>query len=312
MSNNKFVVNFKGVRGSYPISNKNFLKYGGNTSCIYVNVGNHIIILDAGSGIVNTGKQILEEKIMSQNYDSDNITILLSHLHLDHIQGLPFFPQLHTNKVNINLFAPAKNEAELTEQLNSIIFNTGFPLSTNEIESNFSINAINPKNKDFAILLKENNPTPIITKTSIIKQEGYNEKDVLITVMHSKTHPKNGVLIYKIEYNKRSLVYATDKEGYSNGDKALSIFARGTDLLIHDAQYTNYDYNSISNIKQGFGHSSFDMAITEKNISHAKALAFFHYDPTYDDNKIDEIKKSIINKTDGLIMPFEDMEYIIL
>ncbi len=312
MYKNKFVVYFKGVRGSHPVPDKNFLKYGGNTSCIYVAVNNHRIILDAGSGIINAGKQILEERISSQDKTPLTVNILLSHLHLDHIQGLPFFSLLHFQNTTVNLFGEAKSNEELKTYLSEILFNKSFPLSTDEIKSNFSINAISKKNNEFAIILKNNNPNPIITKLSEMKEEDISSDDVVITTMFSKTHPKDGVTIYKISYNGKSMVYATDKESYSGGDKALSLFARNTDLLIHDSQYTQCDYVSVSNIKQGFGHSGFEMAISEKQNSHAKNLAFFHYDPNYDDNKLDDIKNDIINKTEGLIMAQENMEFVIL
>ena len=312
MYKNKFVVFFKGLRGSYPVPNKNFLAYGGNTACVYAAVNNHHIILDAGSGITNAGKQILEEKILKQDDTPFNITILLSHLHLDHIQGLPFFHPLHFQNSTINLFGPGKNNDELKDHLSAVIFNKSFPLAADEVKSEFNITAINSKNNDFAIILKDNDPKPYITNLSSIKEGDLLPQDVLITAFLSKTHPKEGVIIYKISYNGKSLVYATDKESYIGGDKVLSTFARETDLLIHDSQYTECDYNSISNTKQGFGHSTFEMAIKEKENSHAKNLAFFHYDPTYDDYKLDEIRNDIINKTEGLIMPKEGMEFVIL
>ena len=312
MYKNKFVVYFKGVRGSYPVPEKSFLNYGGNTSCVYIAVNNHRIILDAGSGIVNACKQILEEKITFQDDTPLNLTILLSHIHLDHIQGLPFFAPLHNHKSTINLFAPAKNDETLIKDLEEILFSKAFPLYADEIKSNFKINAINDKNNDYTIILKEGNFNPIITKFSDIKDGDITPQDVVITTLFSKAHPKEGVMIYKISYNGKSIVYSTDKESYSGGDKALSIFARNTDLLIHDSQYTDCDYNSIANLRQGFGHSSFEMAILEKENSHAKNLAFFHYDPNYDDNKLDEIRKSIINKTEGLIMPKENTKFLIL
>ena len=309
---NKFTVYFKGVRGSYPVSDKNSLVYGGNTACVYLNVNNHRIILDAGSGIANAGKQILEERISTQEKTPLTLTILLSHLHLDHIQGLPFLAPLHFAGTSVNIFAHAKSDEELKKDLSEILFEKSFPLSIDEIKSDIKINAVNEKNNDYAIVLKDKEQAPIITKLSELDKFGVTKNDVVITTLFSKTHPKDGVMVYKITYKDKSLVYATDKESYNNGDTMLSNFARGCDLLIHDSQYTDIDYNSIANSKKGFGHSSFEMAVCEKENSHAKNLAFFHYDPNYDDKKLDEIKKEIINKTEGLFMPLENQEFEIL
>ena len=91
------------------------------------------------------------------------------------------------------------------------------------------------------------------------------ENEVLITCYRSYAHPQEGVMIYKITYQGKTLVYATDKESYSGGDKKLANFARNCDLLIHDAQYTTEDYLDSYSPKQGYGHSTFDMAIECKS-----------------------------------------------
>ena len=310
MYKNKFVVYFKGVRGSHPVAQKDYMEYGGNTACIYVNVNNKYIILDAGSGIVNAGNQIREERIMNQDKSPLKILILLSHLHFDHIQGLPFFNYLHNPETDIEIFCGAKSNRELKQNFSDFLFNQSFPLSINELKSKISFNAIKDVNNNFAIILKDGKTKPLITNLEEVEKAG--ENDVVITSMYSKSHPKNGICAYKISYKGKSLVYATDKESYVGGDKALSSFARNCDLLIHDSQYTEIDYNSIANIKQGYGHSSFEMAIKEKENSHAKNLAFFHYDTNYNDKKLDEIKNNIINKTKGLIMPCENQKIEIL
>ena len=93
--------------------------------------------------------------------------------------------------------------------------------------------------------LKDNEQEPIITTIQNLNNMNLTPQDTVITTMFSKTHPKKGVTVYRIDYNNKSVVYATDKESYVGGDKALSNFARNTDLLIHDTQYTDCDYNSI-------------------------------------------------------------------
>ena len=115
-------------------------------------------------------------------------------------------------------------------------------------------------------------------------------EDVIISFYKSYSHPQNGVIIYKISYKDKSVVYATDKEDFIGGDKKLMLFARGADLLIHDAQYTVEDYVSPISSKQGFGHSTYDMAVDIARQAHVSKLAFFHLDPTYNDEKVAAIE----------------------
>ena len=310
MNKDKFVVYFKGVRGSHPVAQKDYMKYGGNTACIYINVNNKRIILDAGSGIINAGNQIREERICAQEKPPIYSIILLSHLHFDHIHGLPFYNYLHHPESKIDLFCRADNNETLKQELSDLLFNKSFPLDIDEIKSDLRLHSFNDTNNNYAIILKDGENEPVIT--SLEEAKNANENDVIITSMYSKTHPQYGVTVYKITYKGKSVVYATDKECYEGGDKALALFARDCDLLIHDSQYTYEDYNSVVFIKQGFGHSTFDMAIKEKENTHAKKLAFFHYDTSYNDEKLDEIKNSIINKTEDVIFPEENQKIEIL
>ncbi len=117
----------------------------------------------------------------------------------------------------------------------------------------------------------------------------------------------------KIEYNSKTLVYATDKESYVGMDKNFIRFAYGCDCLIHDAQYTYYDYINPINPKQGFGHSTYEMAIDTAKLSKAKRLFFFHYDPEYDDNKLESLEKEFKQNTkEGAIEFAKENDEIIL
>ena len=104
------------------------------------------------------------------------------------------------------------------------------------------------------------------------------------------------------------MVYATDKESYLGGDKKLTNFARGCDLLIHDAQYTTEDYASPITPKQGYGHSTFEMAVEAQKQANAKKLVFFHYDPDYDDNKLNIIKEHYKANDEKVILPYEGLQ----
>ena len=107
-SEGKFFVKFRGVRGSFPTPTKNNLEYGGNTACVEINVNNHLIILDAGTGIISLGEDLLLDHISSSENSFDrtpiSTTLLLSHIHQDHIQGFPFFKPAHITSTNLNVF----------------------------------------------------------------------------------------------------------------------------------------------------------------------------------------------------------------
>ena len=100
-----------------------------------------------------------------------------------------------------------------------------------------------------------------------------------------------GVFIYRIEYGGRSMVYATDTEGYIGGDQRLIQFARGADLLVHDAQYTEAEYTSDSASKQGWGHSTWPMAVAVARAAGVKQLALFHHDPLHSDDMLEQLEK---------------------
>ena len=116
-----FSVKFRGVRGSYTVADKRFLEYGGNTSCVEVNVGNHKIILDAGTGIINLGESMIKEYLSSGTNVFDrkpmNVSVFLSHIHQDHIQGFPFFKPAHIKTTNLNVFGCSDDEEQGFEAL---------------------------------------------------------------------------------------------------------------------------------------------------------------------------------------------------
>lgn len=306
----KFNVKFRGVRGSYPICDKNFLEYGGNTSCVEVNVGEHLIVLDAGTGLINVGSDLMKKYIMSGVKASDRkpikATVLLSHIHQDHLQGFTFFKPLHIPTSQINVFGNVNYNESLADELSSLLFGKSFPLDLGDIAGNLNIRDLNESD---GILLKQDSE-PIIKRIETEEDMKTDANDVLITFYRSYAHPQEGVLIYKISYKNKTLVYATDKESYKGGDKKLESFARNCNLLIHDAQYTTEDYMDSFVPKQGYGHSTFDMAVECKKQSNAEKLVFFHYDPNYDDNKLNSIKEQY--KDENVIFAKENLELNLL
>ncbi len=302
-----FKVKFRGVRGSFPVADKSFLQYGGNTSCVEVYVGGHLIILDAGTGIVNVGDELMEKYIASSINPAERnpirATLLISHIHQDHLLGLTFFKPLHIKSTVLEIFGPGSKSSDLAKNLSDLIFGKTFPLDLGDIACKLDIHNIC---EDKCIVLKKDKAPELVP----LNYEP-EEDDVLISYYKSYVHPQDGVMIYKISYKNKSLVYATDKECYLGGDKKFIRFAKNCDLLIHDAQYTTEDYLNPYSPKQGFGHSTFDMATESMKQSGAKNLVFFHYEPGYDDVKLNRIKEHYSSNFKNVQFSYEGMEFII-
>lgn len=305
---NEFKIKFRGVRGSYPIADRNYLEYGGNTSCVEVQVNGHMIILDAGTGLINLGNDLMEKYIASNinphEREPIKATILISHIHQDHIQGFTFFRPLHIPSSILNVYGNVNYNESLSDELAELLFGKSFPLDLGDIAGNLNIHDLN---ENEGIILRPGYP-PIVKRIETPEDTKIEEDDVLITCYKSYAHPQEGVFIYKITYRDKVLVYATDKESYLGGDKKLANFARNCDVLIHDAQYTTEDYLNSFVSKQGYGHSTYDMAIECQNQTDAKKLVFFHFDPGYDDAKLNSIKEQYKPLGDRVILAYEGLE----
>ena len=305
----EFSVKFRGIRGSYPTANQKFLQYGGNTACVEINAGEHLIILDAGTGIISLGDDLTESYITSGLTEEERkpvkATVLLSHIHHDHIQGLTFFRPLHLKSTQINIFGNMPENEDLEKEISDILFGKAFPLDLKDIKGNLNIKTIT----DSDTIILRNGCEPVVAKLSEKITPQYD--DVVIQNYKSYAHPQDGVTIYKISYKGKSVVYATDKESYLGGDKKLTEFARNCNLLIHDAQYTTEDYVNQFSPKQGYGHSTFDAALEVKRQTNAEKLVFFHFEPSYNDEKMNSIKERYAN-CENSIVAYEGLEIDLL
>ena len=306
-----FKVKFRGTRGSYPTPKATHLKYGGNTSCVEVNVRDRLIILDAGTGIIELGESLTREHILSgSNIDERRpikATVILSHIHLDHIQGLPFFSPEFLKTTKLEIYGPDSGKEKLKDTISSLMFDKSFPVSLEEIQGSININSFSQRQ---ALVIKENGEHILSNLTDFNKNDT-EKNDIVITAYKTTAHPKNGCLCIKISYKDKVLVYATDKECYVGSDKKFIEFAYGCDVLIHDAQYTHQDYISPVMPKQGYGHSTFNMAIETAKLAKAKKLYFFHYDPNYDDNILDMLDKDFKNMTVDFNFSKENLEIVL-
>ena len=237
-----------------------------------------------------------------------NAVVLLSHIHQDHIQGFTFFRPLHIRSTVVDVYGNVNYNESLSDELATLLFGKSFPLDLGDIAGNLNIHNISETE---GILLRDNQP-PVIKRIELDTDQEIGADDVLITCYRSYAHPQEGVIIYKITYKGKTLVYATDKESYAGGDKKLVNFARNCDLIIHDAQYTTEDYLDPFVTKQGYGHSTFDMAVECRKQLKAKQLVFFHYDPSYDDEKLNQIKEEYKSIDPDSILAYEGLEIDLL
>ena len=305
----EFKIKFRGVRGSHPVSASNKLKYGGNTSCVELCANGHKIILDAGTGIIELGNDLVKSHISTgtSTFDRQPIdaVILFSHSHMDHIQGLPFFKPTYINSTKLNLFGARTQGKDFQQFVSDSIFKLMFPVSLEEVAADIKINNLKETN---AIILNPDSNEPEIIRFNSEEEIQAPENAVVITCIKSQTHPKEGVNVFKIKCNDKILIYATDKENYIGGDIKLINFSRGADLLIHDAQYTMEDYISHVSPKQGFGHSTPEMAIEVAKHANVSQLVLFHIDPSYDDNFIEKLEEKVKGLFNNSLFAYENLE----
>ena len=251
-------VKFYGTRGSIPVCDPGFQEFGGDTTCIAIHRKKEdtISIFDAGTGIRYLGRDIIE------NFpDQNELIIVFSHFHWDHIQGFPFFEPAYNPDLIISIFAMGKNQrfTNLREIFSMPMQDIYFPVVLEKMGANFNF------------LLIENER---------IKYRNANIQTIL------QNHP-GGSYGYRMEAEGKSIVICTDLEHGDSINEDIVEFAKEADLLVHEAQYTNEELAT----HKGWGHSSFEQAIEVAERANVKRLVMTHHDPDHDDDFLERIEK---------------------
>lgn len=267
-------VKFWGVRGSCATPGADFLRYGGNTPCVEVRAGATTLVLDAGTGIRKLGQHLLSKGKV-------DVTLLLSHVHWDHIQGLPFFAPLYVPGTRIHVVGGA-NPMPLRDCLHRQMSAPNFPVDLRDVGATMTYFELRDRQK--AVL-----------------------GDAEVTAVRAN-HP-DGVYAYRIEHKGRSVVYATDTEHYSCVDKRLLTLCQDADVLIYDTQYLPEEYSGERGMSRiGWGHSTFEAAAALAKAANVRELVLFHHDPDRTDEQVAVIEQRAKHLFASSTAAFEGME----
>jgi phosphoribosyl 1,2-cyclic phosphodiesterase len=254
--------------------------------------GGQLLILDAGTGIIGLGRDLMRQRFQTKKPIVAHL--FLSHAHADHTQGLPFFGPAHEGSSTLYIFGSKILDEDLQEALSRAMLPPTFPVRLDELPSLQVINNIS--HNEVILIGPDSEPricnafrdaaanaacAPISTASKAAQM-------VRVSVLQSFFHPSGHVSVFKIEWNGKSVVYATDTEGAAGGDMRLIRFCQGCDLLIHDAQYTAAEY--LDTPYQGWGHSTPEMGALVAEKAQVKQLVLFHHDPSHDDDQIDAME----------------------
>jgi phosphoribosyl 1,2-cyclic phosphodiesterase len=272
-------IKFWGVRGSTPTPQAENLRYGGNTSCVEVRLGEQIYIFDCGTGFRVLGHE-LEREFADRQFSAH---VFVSHFHWDHIQGMPFFRPLYTSPNSRFTFHSSSQTRSLEQVFAEQMASPYFPISVSHMRG---------AKRDFRSI--ENGCLPM--------GDGIQIKTAWLN------HPQ-GCMGFRVETKEGVLVYATDNEpGDANFDKAVRKLAEGADVLIYDAQYLPEEYEAR---RRGWGHSHWREAVNVVMESGAKELILYHHDPDHTDAIVDKVVKDARNYYPKVRAAAEGMEIVL-
>jgi phosphoribosyl 1,2-cyclic phosphodiesterase len=256
MTTDRFQAKLWGIRGSLPVSGPLFRKFGGNTMCIEVRCGDHVILFDAGSGIVPAGSALKED-------GQTDFTLFFTHCHYDHISGLPFFLPLYSNISTLNVWTGHLAGAMTTkEMIVDYMRKPFFPVGMEYCSAKLGMGEFNAGD----VLT----PYPGVTvRTAMLN------------------HPGNSIG-YRIEWKGRSVALITDTEHEPGAlDANVMHLIENADLFLYDSTFTDEEFEGF----RGFGHSTWQQAVRLAKAAGAKRLGFIHHSKRRTDAELMKIER---------------------
>lgn len=264
-----------GTRGTFPQASKEYLEYGGNTSCISVECEDRLIVFDAGSGLACLGK------FLTESGNCPRIDLFISHVHMDHIMGFYNFQPFFNPGAEIHIYGEEKEGVSVKEQIRRVVDGPYWPVGVNDFPAAVRFHT-----------LEAGKTYPLAEDLAVGTVEG--------------NHP-NGSILYRLELGEKSVVYGLDCEMDEATLERLASFSAGCDLLICDAQYTEEELPA----KTGWGHSSWQWGIRLKEKAGAKTALMTHYSWDYTDEQIKKQEMKAKQEHKGCLFAREGMEILL-
>ena len=261
-------VRFWGVRGSFATPGPLFLRYGGHTTCVELtNDAGQQLLIDLGTGATAFARELMAGAF---GRGRGFLPILLSHTHLDHIQGLPFFTPFFIKGNSIHILGPEPNDMKLSETLQNQLNGHYSPLyGLENLTAGVTVDAARPG--------------------SSLPVEGFEVSCDFLQ------HGSMQVLGFRISADRQTVAFLSDVEYPETApSKAALELARGADLLIHDAMFSDFEYQS----RRGWGHSPVSAALAVAEVAGAGKLALFHHSPDATDAEIDALTEEARVRTE--------------
>lgn len=271
-------IKFWGVRGSIPTPGPSTVRFGGNTPCVEVRCGGRLLIFDGGSGLRLLGKSLRGE-------DPIEGSIFFSHLHWDHIQGIPFFEPAFQKDNCFHIYGPKRFHLSLERVLSGQMEFPHFPVSLDQLGAKLFFNELHDG--------------------SSLDLEGVAVKAALVN------HP-GGSLSYRVEYRSRVLVYASDAEYHGSLDDKFVRHVQGANCLIFDTTYTDDEYSGKrGKSHKGWGHSTWQDGVRIAKAASVGRLVLYHHEPNHDDDFIEAVEAMAKKEFPGAIAAREGLELIV-
>lgn len=266
-----------GVRGSIPIPGPATIRYGGNTTCVEVRAEGEIIVLDAGTGIRSLG-MALEKEFGSRPI---TVTVLITHVHWDHIQGFPFFIPAYNDKNQIRIFGYDGADSGIREILKGQMATPFFPVKLYDLPGKIYIKKLEKM---------EFNIGKVRVRSKLMNHPGVCMGYRLFTSTGSVAFlPDNEPYdAFKLHSARSHLLSPEQTKKRAEAERAgLVQFLERCDILILDSQYTDEEYQA----HVGWGHGSLSTGVALALDAQVRKLVLFHHDPTHDDAMVDEMVK---------------------